>query len=287
MAALTSLQAIPYNAPDAMFALKAEYEADTCKRELHERVLMLSWQHLRRSILDLALIKVKKGRIGYCHVSARLRSGWRSPPPGHEYLPLLGLPAFRKGAREVIFGKSSVLLSGPHVATLQTVSGTGAVHIAALFLREFISPKAKVYVSDPSWSNHRVIFEFLGFEVDDYPYYDEDSGSVAFQKMLEKMGAADEGSILILHPCAHNPTGCDLSQEQWKQVAEVMRRRQLFPVLDCAYQGFASGDLDRDGWTIRYMLEEEKLNGLVCQSFSKSMGPVRRASRRASRRCAF
>ena len=144
--------------------------------------------------------------------------------------------------------------------------------MSGLFIRDFISPKAKIYVSNPSWSNHRVMYEFLGFQVEDYPYYDDTTRSVCFDKMLETMNSCDEGSVWILHPCAHNPTGCDLSQDQWRTVGKVLQERKLLPVLDCAYQGFASGDLDRDAWAIRYILDELKLNGLVCQSFSKSMG---------------
>lgn len=193
-------------------------------------------------------------------------------PPGHEYLPLLGLPAFREASRKVIFGDDAMLLKGPKVATLQTVSGSGAVHVAAEFLKQFYSASTTVYVSDPSWSNHRVMFEYVGFTVKDYPYYDPSTKGVAFEKMMECFEKAEEGSAIVLHPCAHNPTGCDLSRDQWEKVGEVMKRRKLIPILDSAYQGFATGDLDADAWSVRYLLGELGLTGLVCQSFSKSMG---------------
>lgn len=192
--------------------------------------------------------------------------------PGHEYLPIMGLPSFRKSAARVIFGDGSPLLSQSKLATLQTISGTGAVHIAAQFIKLFLDSNAKVYVSDPSWSNHRIMFEYSGFKVIDYPYYDNAKRSIKWEEFKNTLKTADAGSVFILHPCAHNPTGCDLNQAQWKEVGRIMKERRLVPVLDSAYQGFASGDLDQDGWTVRYLTQELGLSALVCQSFSKSMG---------------
>ena len=192
--------------------------------------------------------------------------------PGHEYLPILGLPEFRLASAQVIFGKTSPFLSKPQLATLQTISGTGAVHITAQFIKLFLNPNAKVYVSDPSWSNHRIMFEYTGFTVIDYPYYDNDKRGIKWYAFKTTLEHADPGSVFVLHPCAHNPTGCDLDQTQWKEVGRIMKERQLLPVLDSAYQGFASGDLEKDGWAIRYLTEQLGLPALVCQSFSKSMG---------------
>lgn len=192
--------------------------------------------------------------------------------PGHEYLPILGLQHFRTASAKVLFGDQSRFLLQPQLATIQTISGTGAVRIAAQFLRLFHDPDATVYVSNPSWSNHRIMFEYSGFDVQDYPYYDDSQRGIDWEGFRSLLHRAKPGSIFILHPCAHNPTGCDLNQEQWKELGDIMKERQLVPVLDSAYQGFASGDLDRDAWTIRYLTEEVGLAGLVCQSFSKSMG---------------
>lgn len=198
-------------------------------------------------------------------------------PPGHEYLPILGLPAFRTAAQRVIFGDDSTLLSSNRVATLQTISGTGAVHIAAAFLRQFHHPigitgSPTIYISDPSWSNHRIMFEYVGFKVLDYPYYDASSRGVNFEGMKQSLESANPGDVYILHACAHNPTGCDLTSEQWREAGEIIKRKRLVPLLDSAYQGFASGDLDKDAYSIRYLLEELNIPGIVCQSFSKSMG---------------
>lgn len=184
-------------------------------------------------------------------------------PPGHEYLPILGLPAFRSGARRIAFGDNSSLLSSNQIATIQAVSGTGAIRLAIQFLRQFHSPKATVYVSNPSWSNHRIMFEYAGFQVEDYPYYDSEKRSTAFEKMIDCMESAQPGSIFVLHACAHNPTGCDLSQAQRRKISEIMIRKKLMPLLDSAYQGFASGDLEADGWAIRHLFEESKIRGLL------------------------
>lgn len=192
--------------------------------------------------------------------------------PGHEYLPILGLPAFRSASARVLFGAESRFLIQPQLATIQTISGTGAVRIAAQFLKLFHSSQATVYVSNPSWSNHRIMFEYSGFDVQDYPYYDDSKRGIDWEGFRIQLETAKAGSTFILHPCAHNPTGCDLSRDQWMEVGRIMKERELVPVLDSAYQGFASGDLDKDAWSIRYLTEEVGLPALVCQSFSKSMG---------------
>jgi aspartate aminotransferase len=193
----------------------------------------------------------------------------RKAHPGHEYLPILGLPQFRQAARQVVFGESSTLL--PSIATIQTISGTGAIRIAIQMLRQNYSSTAKVYISDPSWSNHRAMFEYAGFTCVDYPYYDRSTKSVCFDRMLDCLEKADEGSIIVLHACAHNPTGCDLNRKQWTALTKVLQRRKHLPILDSAYQGFASGSLDDDAWAIRHIFEQG-ISGIVCQSFSKSMG---------------
>jgi aspartate aminotransferase len=197
----------------------------------------------------------------------------RMSPSGHEYLPLLGLPAFRRGAAELIFGHGAELLSQQRVATIQTISGSGAIHIGAVFLKQhYTNSEARVYVSAPSWPNHRVMFEHVGFEVEDYPYFDPVTKNVDFDGIISTLERASPGDIVVLHACAHNPTGNDLTQEQWKTLGGILKDRNLFPVLDSAYQGFASGDLDADAWSIRYLLSDLSLSGMVCQSFSKSMG---------------
>ncbi|TXT07330.1 hypothetical protein VHUM_03050 [Vanrija humicola] len=192
-------------------------------------------------------------------------------PRGHEYLHRFGHPTFRRLAAEVAFGAGSQLLAEGRVASVQAVSGSGAVHLAAAFLR-LLYPDAAVYIPNPSWSNHRVMFEAIGFPVHEYAYYDAARRGVAFDALLHDLDTAPPGSIIVLHACAHNPTGCDLTHAQWAAVGAVLKRRRHIPVIDSAYQGFASGDLDADAHAIRLLLDELALPGVLCQSFSKSMG---------------
>lgn len=145
------------------------------------------------------------------------------------------------------------------------------MHLAAAFLHT-LYPSSSVYVPNPSWSNHRVMFESVGFAVHDYAYYDPQARGVSFDALLADLRAAPERSIIVLHACAHNPTGCDLTPAQWREVATVLQQRQHIPVVDSAYQGFASGDLDADAHAIRLLLDELSLPGVLCQSFSKNMG---------------
>jgi aspartate aminotransferase len=235
-------------------------------------------QTARHELIRLAPVKLNLGPGAYLDNSGRpwilpsvamAEEKMREAHPGHEYLPILGLPLFRQVAREVVFGEDSTLL--PSIATIQTISGTGAIRIAIQTLKQLHSSTAKVYVSDPSWSNHRVMFEYAGYEVLDYPYYDNSTRSVCFDRMTECLEKAEEGSIIVLHACAHNPTGCDLTREQWTTLAKVLYKRNHLPILDSAYQGFASGSLDDDAWAVRHVFEQG-ITGIVCQSFSKSMG---------------
>lgn len=127
-----------------------------------------------------------------------------------------------------------------------------------------------MYISDPTWPNHELLFSSLGFDVQTLPYYKD--GAFDYDGYISALKNAEVGSIIILHTVAHNPTGCDPSREQWKVIAEIMQQRRLFPILDSAYLGFNSGNVDEDAWAIRYFVEELKLEVSVCLSFAKNMG---------------
>ena len=159
------------------------------------------------------------------------------------------------------------------MCTFQTISGTDAVHLGALFLSKFFpnQPRPKVYVSNPTWANHHQIFGNVGWSIALYPYFSAESKGLDIDGFLGTLKAAPEGSIILLHACAHNPTGVDPTQEQWKQIAAVIIERRHFPFFDTAYQGFASGDLARDGWAIRYFVGLG-LELCIAQSFAKNLG---------------
>ena len=183
------------------------------------------------------------------------------------YQPIEGAPAYNQAVQNLLLGKDSALIANGQVITAQALGGTGALKIGADYLKR-LSPNAKVYISDPSWENHRALFESAGFVVENYPYYDAATRGVNFAGMKACLNALDAGSIIILHACCHNPTGADLSDAQWKEVVELCRTRGLVPFLDMAYQGFADG-IDADAVAVR-AFSASGLQFFVSSSFSKS-----------------
>lgn len=199
----------------------------------------------------------------------------KDPAVNHEYLPIAGLVDFTSASQKLILGASSPAISEKRVTSLQTISGTGAVHLGALFLSKFYSPaiaEAKtIYVSNPTWANHNQIFGNVSLPVKNYPYFSKETKGLDFDGMIGTLSSAPEGSIILLHACAHNPTGVDPTQEQWKKIAAVMKQRRQFPFFDCAYQGFASGSLAQDGWAINYFVEQG-FELMIAQSYAKNFG---------------
>ncbi|AEA61501.1 amino acid aminotransferase [Burkholderia gladioli] len=183
------------------------------------------------------------------------------------YLPIDGIAAYDAAVQKLLLGKDSALIAAGRVVTAQAIGGTGALKIGADFLRT-LNPNAKVAISDPSWENHRALFETAGFKVEAYPYYDAATHGVNFDAMLAALNSYEAGTIVVLHACCHNPTGVDLSDAQWAQVVEVVKARQLVPFLDIAYQGFGE-DLEADAAAVRLFAAAD-LNVFVSSSFSKS-----------------
>ncbi len=187
-------------------------------------------------------------------------------PKPRGYLPIDGIAAYDQAVQELVVGHHPARAQG-RVATAQALGGTGALTIGADLLKR-AAPDAQVLISDPSWENHRALFEAAGFTVGTYAYYDAKRQGVDFDAMLASLRAAPAGTIVVLHACCHNPTGCDLTPEQWARVVAVLAEQQLVPFLDMAYQGFGDG-LESDGLAVRLCLDA-KLDFLVSTSFSKS-----------------
>jgi aromatic-amino-acid transaminase len=183
------------------------------------------------------------------------------------YLPIEGIAAYDAAVQALLFGADSALVKSGCLVTAQALGGTGALRIGADFLRRLGSGD-KVLISDPSWENHRALFENAGFKVETYPYYDAATRGVRFDAMLAALRAAAPGTTVVLHACCHNPTGVDLTEAQWRDVVAVVRERGLIPFLDIAYQGFGDG-IDADGFAVR-LFGEAGLPLLVASSFSKS-----------------
>jgi aromatic-amino-acid transaminase len=184
------------------------------------------------------------------------------------YLPIDGLAAYDKAVQELVFGADSAVIQEKRAITVQAIGGTGALKLGADFLKRFSAADAQVFISNPSWENHRALFESAGFVVNDYPYYDAATRGVDFTAMLAALKAMPAGAIVVLHACCHNPTGADLTQDQWADVIKVVAERRLVPFLDMAYQGFGDG-IDEDGKVVRRFAEAGGAL-FVSNSFSKS-----------------
>lgn len=183
------------------------------------------------------------------------------------YLPMSGLPQFRDAAQALIFGPDSEARTAGHIVTVQTLGGSGALKVGADFLRRHL-PDSQVWLSDPTWENHRVIFEAAGHTVNTYPYYDDVTGGLRFEAMCNTIVALPEGSIVLLHACCHNPTGVDLTTAQWSELACILKDRKLIAFVDMAYQGFGDG-LEEDASCVR-MLASAEVALCVAHSFSKN-----------------
>lgn len=183
------------------------------------------------------------------------------------YQPMAGAPNYRKAVQEVLFGATHAKVAGGHIATAQTIGGSGALKLGSDLLRQYF-PDAQVWVSNPSWDNHAAIFSGSGFTVNRYPYFDAATSAVDFAGMTACLQQLPPKSIVLLHPCCHNPTGVDLTPQQWDEVVRIAVERQLIPFCDIAYQGLGQG-MEEDAYAIRAMADAG-LSFLVSNSFSKT-----------------
>lgn len=187
-----------------------------------------------------------------------------------EYLPIDGHRGFTDSAVKLVLGSGSPALVENRCFGFQAISGSGAIRVGLDFLKMF-NPVKIVYVSSPTWNNHIAMSKKVGLEVKQYRYFKSDTCGLDFEGMLEDLRNAEEGAIVILHMAAHNPTGVDPTIEEWNQIADVVKEKKLFPFFDSAYQGFATGDLERDAYPARLFVSKG-MELFVAQSFSKSFG---------------
>ena len=209
----------------------------------------------------------EEGRIPLLRAVAEAEKARIEAHAPRGYLPIEGIAAYDKAVQELLFGKGAALIEAGRVITIQALGGTGALKIGADFLKRLL-PDATVAISDPSWENHRALFETAGFPVQNYRYYDPFSNGVNRGGMLEDLRNLPARSIVVLHACCHNPTGVDLQLEDWKAVLDVLREREHVPFLDIAYQGFGDG-IEQDAEAVR-LFAESGLEFFVSSSFSKS-----------------
>ncbi len=218
--------------------------------------------------LGVGIYYDESGRIPLLRAVRQIEQQLATEAKPRGYLPIDGLPAYNQATRELVFGKDSPLLAAGRVSTSQTIGGSGALRIGADLLHRLL-PHATIAISNPSWENHRAVFAAAGFEVLDYTYFDPHTHGVDFDGMLADLGKLQPGTVVLLHACCHNPTGADLTVAQWKQVAELLKERQLFPFIDMAYQGFDKG-IEQDGAAVRIVAEAGIDSFVVANSYSKS-----------------
>jgi aspartate aminotransferase, mitochondrial len=188
-----------------------------------------------------------------------------------EYAGITGVPDFTKAAALLAYGADSTPLKEGRIAITQSISGTGALRIGGAFLQRFYPGAKTIYIPTPSWANHKAVFLDSGLEVKQYRYYNKDTIGLDFDGMIADIKALPKNSIVLLHACAHNPTGVDPTEEQWRAISDAVKAGGHFPFFDMAYQGFASGNTDQDAFALRHFLAEGH-QPCLAQSFAKNMG---------------
>lgn len=222
--------------------------------------------------LGVGIFQDDSGRIPILGVVKEAAARWLQTEDTKTYLPIDGVAAFNTETRKLLFGADSTLLRDRRVATVQSIGGSGALKLGVELLRKLL-PSSTIFISDPSWENHRVLFEAAGARVETYPYYDPKTNGLRSSDMLAGLRALAPRSIVLLHTSCHNPTGVDLTPADWKEVIAVCKERELMPFLDFAYQGFAEGVWE-DALPIR-LFADAGLNFLVANSYSKSFSLYR------------
>ncbi|KAK9799361.1 hypothetical protein WJX73_001924 [Symbiochloris irregularis] len=248
----TSVEQAP---PDPILGVSEAFKADKSDLKLNLGVGAYRTEELKPYVLDV----VKKAE------KALLDKG-----ENKEYLPIEGLASFRSATAELLLGPTHPAIKEKRIATLQSLSGTGSLRLGASFIARFL-PGTAVYLSNPTWGNHKNILSDSGVEWKNYRYFDPETVGLDFDGMMEDIKSAPDNSIIMLHGCAHNPTGIDPTEEQWAKIADLCIEKNHLPFFDVAYQGFASGSLDEDAYAPRYFLERG-LEIIAAQSYSKNLG---------------
>ncbi|KAI5293844.1 aspartate transaminase aat1, partial [Ascosphaera acerosa] len=247
---------VPQGPPDAILGITEAYKADTFPEKIN---------------LGVGAYRDDAGKP---YVLPSVREAERRVVEGKldkEYAGITGVPAFTTAAAELAYGPDSAAIKEGRVAITQTISGTGALRVGAAFLQRHYPGAKRIYIPTPSWANHAAVFRDSGLEVATYRYYDKSTIGLDFAGLLEDVRAAETGSVFLFHACAHNPTGIDPTAAQWQQIAQAVKEKGHFAFFDMAYQGFASGDTERDAFAVRHF-NEQGLPVALCQSFAKNMG---------------
>jgi len=218
--------------------------------------------------LSIGIYYDEDGRIPVLHSVEQAEHALGQKVTPRSYLPMEGDPTYRQAVQNLVFGAENPAVLAKRIVTIQSLGGSGALKVGADFLHRYF-PGSEVWVSDPTWDNHHAIFQGAGVNTHTYPYYDAETGGICFDKMLNCFSQLPKKSIVLMHPCCHNPTGVDLSRDQWQALIPVMIERELIPFLDIAYQGLGNSLTD-DPFAIQ-MLIDANINFFVSNSFSKNL----------------
>lgn len=222
--------------------------------------------------LGVGVYQDANGKVPVLRVVREVEARWLEKEETKSYLPIDGLPAYNKLVQRLLFGEGSPVIAEGRALTVQALGGTGALKVGADFLERFF-PESEVWLSDPSWENHRMLFEAAGFKVNSYPYYNPETRGLDFRAMRETLERLPQNSVVVLHACCHNPTGVDPSREEWQTLVDLFQSSRLIPFIDFAYQGFGEG-LEEDAFAVR-AFAEAGIPCLIASSFSKSFALYR------------
>ncbi|EMR69631.1 putative aspartate aminotransferase protein [Eutypa lata UCREL1] len=245
---------VPQGPPDAILGITEAFKADSFEKKINLGVG--AYRDDKGKPYVLPSVRTAEEKV----IASRLNK---------EYAGITGVPEFTKAAVELAYGSDSPALD--RIVVTQSISGTGALRIGAAFLQRFYPGDKKIYIPTPSWANHKAVFSDAGLGVEQYRYYDKKTIGLDFEGMVADIKAAPKGSIFLFHACAHNPTGVDPTEEQWREISDVVKQQGHYAFFDMAYQGFASGDTDKDAFAVRHFVKEGH-NVSLCQSFAKNMG---------------
>ena len=253
MTGRTMFQHLEPYAGDPILSLNEAFQADPRQDKIN---------------LSIGIYFDDAGRIPVLSCVRRAEALMLEESAAKPYLPIEGSAAMRTAVQHLLFGAGHEALTSGRIATLQTVGSSGGLKVGADFLRRWL-PESGVWVSDPTWDNHRAMFEGAGVTVHTYPYYDATTGGLKFEAMRAALAQLPKRSVVLLHACCHNPTGVDLTPAQWQQLIPVLQECELLPYLDLAYQGYGEG-IEEDAYAVR-ALASAGLTFFIANSFSKSM----------------
>jgi aromatic-amino-acid transaminase len=248
---------IPTAAPDVILGVTEAFRNDSAPKKVN---------------LGVGVYQDSTGKIPVLEAIKHAAKQWLEIEDTKTYLPIDGVAQYNSATQTLLFGKDSPVITEKRAVTVQSVGGSGALKLGADLIHRFL-PNATIYISDPSWENHRVVFEAAGIKVETYPYYDPSTSGLRKTEMLETLRKIPSRSAVLLHACCHNPTGVDLDLDTWREVVEICAERDLLAFLDFAYQGFAEGTQE-DAAPIR-MFVDKGLTFIVSNSYAKSFSMYR------------